>query len=148
MSDRTDRSKRLRRRFDRPAATGEPGSDAAGVSSSAGADDGAVDPSDESKTSKTSNPSVSAKTPIESETAHASGGSVKERPSTLMYLPSEVDRDLDLTFDEVNLRYRRAFDEKLEKNRDYYPLVALYGLRTLREWDAEDVREALSELGE
>lgn len=126
MSDRTDRSERLRRRFDRPGSADE-ADGASGASSDA----------DESAAGDTAG---------QSETAQPQGGSVKERPSTLMYLPSDIDRDLDLTFDEVNLRYRRAFDEKLEKNRDYYPLVATYGLQTLREWDAEDVREALTEL--
>ena len=127
MSDRTDRSERLRRRFDRPAsADGEaPG-------------DSSDDPAD-----------GATATPTPSDaTDPANGGSVKERPSTLMYLPDGIDRDLDLTFDEVNLRYRRAFDEKLEKNRDYYPLVAVHGLQTLQEWDAAAVREALSELRE
>lgn len=124
-SDRSDRSERLRRRFDRPAP-GSDGGDADGNGS-----DG------ESSAAGTSGGDAS------SSSSEGARTSVKERPSTLMYLPEEVHRDLDLTFDEVNLKYRRAFDRKLEKNRDYYPLVAVYGLQTLKEWDAAEIDEAL-----
>jgi hypothetical protein len=136
VSDRSDRSERLRRRFERSGSAAESaqsGEHADGT----GVDDGTADAEAASPPSGGS---------ADAGASATSQRSVKERPSTLMYLPNEIDRDLDLTFDEVNLRYRRAFEEKLEKNRDYYPLVAMYGLRTLQEWDAEDVREALREL--
>lgn len=139
MSDRTDRSERLRRRFDRPVRTDEGEGAGAGEDESGGDAADATDAAAAESTDRTRGAGEEG-----TETASRSA-SVKERPSTLMYLPEDVDRDLDLTFDEVNLKYRRAFDEKLEKNRDYYPLVARYGLERLKEWDADDIRDALEE---
>jgi len=55
-------------------------------------------------------------------------GSVKDRPSVLMYLPEETRRELDVRFDELNARYKREYGESLEKNRDYYPAVIQAGL--------------------
>ena len=134
MSDRTDRSERLRRRFDRGEGTVESETVDAEVNESADPDASTAEPTAASTGGSTADAGV------------ADRGSVKERPSTLMYLPESIDRDLDLTFDEVNLTYRRVYNEKLEKNRDYYPLVALYGIDTLREWDADEIREALDRL--
>mgnify|MGYP000100224244 CR=1 FL=1 len=131
MSDRTDRSERLRRRFDRGDGDAASSERADSDAPSAGG--------------STADASAAGSSASDGDRV-ADRGSVKERPSTLMYLPESIDRDLDLTFDEVNLTYRREYDEKLEKNRDYYPLVALYGIDTLREWDADEIREALDRL--
>jgi hypothetical protein len=59
-------------------------------------------------------------------TEDASGepeGNVSDRPSVLMYLPEEQRRELDLRFDELNLKHKREHGEALQKNRDYYPAV-------------------------
>jgi len=55
-------------------------------------------------------------------------GSVKNRPSVLMYVPEETRRELDVRFDELNARYKREYGASLEKNRDYYPAVVRAGL--------------------
>jgi hypothetical protein len=62
--------------------------------------------------------------------------SVKDRPSVLMYLPEEVHEELDIRFDELNAKHKRAHGEKLEKNRHYYPAVVKAGLEGS---DLEDV---------
>mgnify|MGYP000126614895 CR=1 FL=1 len=48
---------------------------------------------------------------------------VSDRPSVLMYLPEEQRRELDLRFDELNLKHKRETGDALQKNRDYYPAV-------------------------
>lgn len=64
--------------------------------------------------------------------------SVKDRPSTLMYLPGDVDGELDVRFDELNAKHKRKHGEPLEKNRDYYPAVIKAGL------EGKDVEELLN----
>jgi len=136
MSDRTDRSERLQRRFERD------GSDEAAADPATGSQDTAED--DRAASAGSSSGTSTA----DGEPTATEDRSVKDRPSTLMYLPESIDRDLDLTFDEVNLTYRREYGEKLEKNRDYYPLVAIHGIDRLREWDAAEIRDALNRLSE
>jgi hypothetical protein len=96
MTDRDDRSDRLRKRFeDEPTDTD----------------------SDESHTDGDQGDEPTTDT-----------GSVKDRPSVLMYLPEETRQELDVRFDELNARYKREYGESLEKNRDYYPAVVRAGL--------------------
>ena len=45
-----------------------------------------------------------------------------------MYLPSDIRRELDIQFDELNIKHKRQHGEGLEKNRDYYPAVIQAGL--------------------
>jgi hypothetical protein len=98
MTDRGDRSDRLRKRFeDEPAEDDTDG--------------------DESHTDGDRTDDTTSDT-----------GSVKDRPSVLMYLPEETRRELDVRFDELNARYKREYGESLEKNRDYYPAVVRAGL--------------------
>ncbi|WP_199058208.1 hypothetical protein [Halorubrum sp. C191] len=54
--------------------------------------------------------------------------SIKNRESVLMYLPSDIRRELDIQFDELNVKHKRQHGEGLEKNRDYYPAVIQAGL--------------------
>jgi|SRR6056297_2620557 len=53
---------------------------------------------------------------------------IKDRESVLMYLPSDLRSELDIQFDELNVKYKRQHGEGLEKNRDYYPAVIQAGL--------------------
>lgn len=99
MTDRNDRSDRLRKRFERDESGGSESD------------------SDETTSGETS-PSAS----------EAESASIKDRPSVLMYLPEEIHGELDVRFDELNARYKREHGEALEKNRDYYPAVIQAGL--------------------
>lgn len=116
--DRRNRSDRLKRRFER-------GDDRASDNES-----GQQMTAETSKMSKTEQTEDTEKTAITSQTP------VKDRPSVLMYLPEEVHEELDIRFDELNAKHKRAYGEKLEKNRDYYPAVVKAGLEGL---DLEEV---------
>jgi len=93
MTDRDDRSDRLKKRFEDEST-----------------DDGSGQATDRPDQTTTDT------------------GSVKDRPSVLMYLPEETRRELDVRFDELNARHKREYGESLEKNRDYYPAVVRAGL--------------------
>jgi len=69
--------------------------------------------SDESKTSKTDGSEDSSK---ESKT-------VKERKNVNMYLPDELVSDLQMRYQELNLKWRREYDEDLPKNDQFYPAM-------------------------
>jgi len=147
MSDRTERSERLQRRFER-GGSDDDGETSAGSNSSVDDPTPAAgdDPASASDDSTSTTEQSAETTSVDGDSPTADDRSVKDRPSTLMYLPEPIHRDLDLTFDEVNLTYRREYGEKLEKNRDYYPLVAIYGIDRLRQWDADEIRDALDGL--
>lgn len=92
---------------------------------------GDPDQEDTSQTAETAQPSQtskSSKTSKPSKTDKSDTTSVKDRPSVLMYLPEGLREDLDVRFDELNARHKRAHGEALEKNRDYYPAVVEAGL--------------------
>ncbi len=55
--------------------------------------------------------------------------SVKDRPSVLMYLPEELHKELDIKFDELNLKSKKETGEGLQKNKDFYPAVIKAGLK-------------------
>lgn len=63
--------------------------------------------------------------------------SVKDRPSVLMYIPEELHRELDIKFDELNLKSKKETGEGLEKNKDFYPAVIKAGL------ESKDIKDIL-----
>ncbi|MDS0301399.1 hypothetical protein NDI76_21965 [Halogeometricum sp. S1BR25-6] len=115
MSDRNERSSRLRRRFDDDLDDDESETEQEKTVA-------------ESKTEPSDKPSKKSKTDMQSETAQPDELSVKDRPSVLMYLPEDIRQELDIRFDELNAKYKREHGEALEKNRDYYPAVIRAGL--------------------
>lgn len=123
MSDRNERSSRLRRRFD-----DDPDDDESETAQEKTATESKTDPPDM--------PSKKSKTDMQAETAQPDEPSVKDRPSVLMYLPEDIRQELDIRFDELNAKYKREHGEALEKNRDYYPAVIKAGLEGK---DLEDV---------
>ena len=68
---------------------------------------------DRSKISKTA----------ESEEGSKKSGTVKDRKNVNMYLPEELVSDLQLRYQELNLQWRREYDEDLPKNDQFYPAV-------------------------
>lgn len=130
MTDRRDRSDRLRKRFE------DEGDETDGRSGESSAETGG------SSAEPTAGASENEDTTGERTGEHAGeedagggGASVKDRPSVLMYLPEDTRQELDIRFDELNARYKREHGEPLEKNRDYYPAVVRAGLedRSLEE---------------
>lgn len=129
--DRRNRSDRLKRRFERDdAETADTGTSG----------ERAVNESKTSKTGQTANTEKREETTQTEETERSEDSkseSVKNRPSVLMYLPKDVHEELDIRFDELNAKHKRAHGEKLEKNRHYYPAVVKAGL------EGSDVEEIL-----
>lgn len=80
-----------------------------------------------SKQDKQSNQSQSSKSSMNTQTTktdeESKSENVRERKSVLMYLPEDLHEDLDIRFDELNLKHKREHGEALQKNRDYYPAV-------------------------
>lgn len=135
MSDRRDRSNRLRRRLD-----DEPEADSASEDGDAPADSQA---SNSSVSGKRSNPSSPSKSDMPSKT-EGETVSVKDRPSVLMYLPEALRQELDIRFDELNAQYKRAHGESLEKNRDWYPVLVALALEKAEEMPDEELLERFS----
>ncbi len=65
--------------------------------------------------------------------------SVKDRPSVLMYIPEDLHRELDIKFDELNLKSKKEKGEKLQKNKDFYPAVIKAGLEGKNVEDVLDI---------
>ncbi len=130
--DRRNRSDRLKRRFDR--------GDTEAADRGAG-EEQATQASKNSKIEQMAKTGESAETAqtneLEQSEEKAESGSVKDRPSVLMYLPEEIHEELDIRFDELNAKHKRAHGEKLEKNRHYYPAIVKAGL------EGSDVEEIL-----
>lgn len=80
-----------------------------------------------SKTDKQSKQSQSSKSTMNTQTAktgeESKSENVRDRKSVLMYLPEDLHEDLDIRFDELNLKHKREHGGSLQKNRDYYPAV-------------------------
>ena len=129
--DRRNRSDRLKRRFKRDGAE-IPDTETSGEQSSNG--------SKKSKTEQMANTEKRTETAQTGETGqttkNSKSKSVKDRPSVLMYLPENIHEELDIRFDELNAKHKRAHGEKLEKNRHYYPAVVKAGLEGS---DIEDI---------
>jgi hypothetical protein len=66
---------------------------------------------------------------------------VRELETKLLYLDDEFLQELELTFDELNLRYKREYGEELQKNRDYYPALLQLGLEQLGDVRDQDLAE-------
>lgn len=70
----------------------------------------------------------------------------REMQSQMLYLPPEFHKEIDLTFEELNLRFRRERDRKLEKNKDFYAGLLRLGLERLgdvRDRELDEVEELL-----
>lgn len=107
MSDRNERSERLRRRFESDK-------------------DESSKTEEDSKKSKTDKIDKMDTTPKPSkieETDEKEKTSVKDRPSVLMYLPEGDHHALDVRFTQLNARHKEEHGEGIQKNRDYYPAV-------------------------
>lgn len=106
--------------------------------------------SDEDKTDKTENieqtqnTNQADKTAKTGREAKTSGGD-DERPSTkdkramTMYLHPQLITDLDIRFQEVNIKHQRECGETLQKNADFYPALLRAGMKHVE--DELDIEE-------
>lgn len=80
------------------------------------------------------------------ESGDGSPLTTREMQSQMLYLPPEFHKEIDLTFEELNLRFRRERDRKLEKNKDFYAGLLRLGLERLgdvRDRELDEVEELL-----
>lgn len=105
-----------------------------------------------SEMSETSNASGSTDTTSQSagntdetektgETDNTDDAPVREQTHVAMYLPQDLADDLDLRFDELNLEYRKAHDEKMTKNGEFYPALARAAINDTTLRDELDLEE-------
>lgn len=145
MSDRNDRSDRLRRRLDDEPDVSEEDT-AADESPAAVGESGTAEGEDQSSSAASSSkPSQSSKTTMPAQTDKPKRESVKDRPSVLMYLPTDLRQEMDIRYDEVNATIKRARGEGVEKNRDWYPLVVSLGLEKAAELDDDELLTRLDD---
>lgn len=81
---------------------------------------------DESSSSKAPKTNKTDKTPSSNKTEREQSNnrpSVREKHALTMYLYQDQTKQLDRRFQRLNLAYQDEFDEKLEKNADFYPAV-------------------------
>jgi len=126
MSD--DRSERLRQR--RKRSTAQPGNRGSTDAESA---------HNSSKPDERSEPTSSSETGTES--------SVKEEQiGTYMYLPESQTKELRRQYNMLKAEYEFEYDEEFQKNRHFYPLVVQYGLESLEDMSASEIRESLQQI--
>lgn len=70
----------------------------------------------------------------------------REMQSQMLYLDPDLYRELDLTFEELKLRYRRERDGKLQKNKDFYAGLLRLGLKQLGDVRERDISEIEDDL--
>lgn len=77
-----------------------------------------------SKTSKMENTAETTDTTESEEIDETTkSGGVRERRNVNMYLPDSLVDDLQLRYSELNVQWRREYDEDLLKNDQFYPAV-------------------------
>jgi len=72
---------------------------------------------------------------------------VRERKRKTLYLPEEFVDELELTFDAINLRWRQAGNDPLEKHPDFYEQLLRNALEDLNDVQDRDLEEIVDELG-
>jgi len=100
-----------------------------------------------SERSESSEPSEPSKPSEKEETDEPSRTSVKEEQvGTYMYLPESQKKAVDRLYIRMSADYELEFDEDLEKNRHFFPLLIQHGVEGLDGLDASDIRDRLDEL--
>jgi hypothetical protein len=132
-----NRSERLRRRRKQSTAK---------ANEQKSTDDGT--PSKPSKTDEQSN-STGATEAQTSDSDRSDGEAIsikEEQIGTYMYLPESQTKALRRQYNILKAEYEFEYDEEFEKNRHFYPLVVQYGLESLEEMDASEIRTSLEEI--
>lgn len=144
--DPDERAEKLAGRFSTPDSEDTPNTQSSNNASNASN----TQEGEEAKLDNASNTPSTPMTDQAQETsqteARARDRPVRELETKLLYLDDEFLQELELTFDELNLRYKREYGEELQKNRDYYPALLQLGLEQLgdvRDQDLEEIEEIL-----
>jgi hypothetical protein len=103
-----------------------------------GDDDEDIETSQTSETEESSKMQETSKTSKSSKTAKSkqtSKSTVRDRKNVNMYLPDDLVGDLQLRYSELNVDWRRKYDDDMPKNQEFYPAVIRAALEetTIRE---------------
>ncbi len=104
---------------------------------------------DTSNISNTSNTNIHEKQKQKEEelgTRKEETETIRDKKTKLMYLDEDLLNQLEITFDEINLMYKRKYGEQLQKNKHYYPKlleIALKKLENPREKEIEEIENLL-----
>lgn len=69
-----------------------------------------------------------------------------EREGVYMYLTQQQKKEVERLYNVLKAEYEFEFDDDLEKNRHFYPLLVQHGLDGLDGLDAQDLREHLESI--
>lgn len=142
MSNKDRRREAMRDRVKGPNS--EPGE-----SSKSSKTEKSEEPEKTGETAEQSQPDVSEKSEesvMSSNQSKNASTSVKDRPSTLMYLPEDTDEELSSEFKRLDYECDRDLGWTPKKNQHYYPLVVRDGVEAVKGMSPEEFRERLDEL--
>jgi hypothetical protein len=101
----------------------------------------ADEPSEPAGTDETTETSSTSETDKPSKPSKLS---VKEEQTPVyMYLPESQEREMKRLYSVLKAEYEYEYDKDFEKNRHFYPLLIQYGLESLDDLDASELRERL-----
>jgi hypothetical protein len=100
-----------------------------------------------SQQSQTSQNSQNSQTSQRSQRNEQSGQKqpVKERPHRTIYLPDDLDTELESQIDRILYEPKQEEGVKLAKNRHAYPLIVYLGLSRASEMAADELLATLAE---
>lgn len=91
-----------------------------------------------------------ADTDVESEPSERSERSEPSKPTvkeeqvgTYMYLLESQKKEIDRLYNVLKAEYEFEYENELEKNRHFYPLLVQYGLESLDGLDASEIKDRL-----
>lgn len=116
----------------------------------AGADAG-EQASESNKMPSTSETTKSAEAPETNEASKTnrrdkSELTTREMHEQMVYLHPDFHRELDITFEELRLKFRRNSDRQIEKNKDFLHGLLELGLAELGDVDDQDIDELHAKL--
>lgn len=140
--DRMDRAERIRNKRE-----GRSGTRASDERTSEDSQTSQREQTEQSEqTSQTDQPSQSDMSSQPNQTDQSSQTTpVKERPHRTIYLPEEIDDDLETAIDTLQFKSKTEHGRELVKNRHAYPLLVYLGLQRANEMDVEELLAVLEE---
>jgi len=70
----------------------------------------------------------------------------EEQIGTYMYLPESQTKEMRRLYNVLKAEYEFEYEDEFQKNRHFYPLVVQYGLDSLDNLDASEIRDHLEEI--
>jgi len=73
--------------------------------------------------------------------------SVRDGATREIYMPQELLDELDLAYEELNLRYQREYGRSLHKHPHWYNRLLVIGLASIGDVGERDLNDLVDELG-